>query len=218
MKSTTTNNISGLNTCSSNASGFKKKVVSFAIAILAISVPAFAQQSSAVQKQVVCNLSIKAKAANAICSGTATGLITVNAKGGAGTYTYSLNGSIPQTSNVFQKLPLGSYSITVNDGTCIATTRTMVLEPEELKATTEIAPASCFGYTNGELTIIPAGGTPGYTFTLGNISKSTNSFSGLSAGNHIISITDAKGCSTTLTASIPEMTSLTTNAVATLTH
>lgn len=51
------------------------------------------------------------------CASDANGIITVAASGGAGEgYSYSINGSDFQNSNVFEELIAGTYTITVKDG------------------------------------------------------------------------------------------------------
>jgi hypothetical protein len=190
-------NISSMKKILSNNITRHLLIVASAIFLLS---PSFAQGS---QQHTVCRLSARAKTSSPLCYGTATGAITVRASGSKGPVSYSLNGGIPQSSGIFRGLPVGYYNITVSGEGCTTSIRTMIVEPEQLTATASTTPASCFGYSNGELTIIPSGGTPGYTFTLGSIVQSSNSFSGLGAGQYVIGVKDAKGCSTTMVASIP---------------
>lgn len=51
---------------------------------------------------------------NATCSATPNGTITVTASGGVAGYTYSLNGTTFQTSNVFTVIS-GAYTVTIKD-------------------------------------------------------------------------------------------------------
>ena len=55
---------------------------------------------------------------------------------------------------------------------------------------------SCFGGTNGSITITGTGGTPGYQYRFGTsaVYSSLNNFSGLRAGTYAINVKDAAGC------------------------
>ena len=52
---------------------------------------------------------------NPLCAGEATGSITVNGSGGTAAYTYRINGGTYQTSNTFNNLIAGIYTIDVKD-------------------------------------------------------------------------------------------------------
>lgn len=64
---------------------------------------------------------------NSECSSN-TGTITVDASGGDGSFTYSLDGGAAQESNSFDNVGAGDYEVTVTDGTgCSATTSVKIL-------------------------------------------------------------------------------------------
>ncbi|MBK6998296.1 MAG: gliding motility-associated C-terminal domain-containing protein [Lewinellaceae bacterium] len=64
----------------------------------------------------------------------------------------------------------------------------------------------CFGDTNGSITVNGVqGGTPPFIFSLsGNTGSANNQYTGLSAGDYILSLEDANGCSLDTTISIGE--------------
>lgn len=62
-------------------------------------------------------------------------------------------------------------------------------------ATFTIGTVSCFGQNNGSITVVPDGANPPYTFALGAQTNSTGIFQNLAAGIHVITVTDASGCS-----------------------
>jgi len=62
------------------------------------------------------------------CVDGSTGTITASASGGAGTYTYSINGTTYQTSNIFNGLAAGNYTLYVKTATgCITSTGVTVV-------------------------------------------------------------------------------------------
>lgn len=62
-------------------------------------------------------------------------------------------------------------------------------------ATTSTSPVTCFGGNNGMVTVTPDGLNPPYTFKLGAQTNSTGIFQNLAAGNYVVTVTDATGCS-----------------------
>lgn len=64
---------------------------------------------------------------NANCTNPAGGSITINATGGIGPYSYSINGGTFQTSNTFTGLTQGPKTITVKDAYCGTLTKTVTV-------------------------------------------------------------------------------------------
>jgi hypothetical protein len=103
------------------------------------------------------------------CSGGSNGSITVSGIGGKAPYAYSKNNGVTfQTSNVFGNLPAGNYLIVTKDSSgCTSTTASVtVSEPAMVTATTMVSNVSCFGGSNGSVTVSATGGTSGETFTV----------------------------------------------------
>jgi gliding motility-associated-like protein len=61
------------------------------------------------------------------CNNGTQGAITINATGGIGPYTYSLDGVNFQTSNTFTGLAIGPKTITVKDASCGIMTKTVTV-------------------------------------------------------------------------------------------
>ena len=135
------------------------------------------------------------------CNNANDGSITVSAEGGTGAYSYSLNGGIAQSSNVFPGQASGSYVITVYDQNgCFANTQSVVIaNPSTILASAVLtSPISCYNGNNGELTANAQGGTGSYSYSLnGNSNQPNNIFTGLVAGSYSIIITDEFGCTST---------------------
>ncbi|MEI6766035.1 MAG: gliding motility-associated C-terminal domain-containing protein, partial [Bacteroidota bacterium] len=132
------------------------------------------------------------------CNDAFDGIITATANGGTGSYTYSLNGGVPQLSNVFNGLPAGTYTITVNDvyGCEAISEAITIANPDPLSATAVgSSQVSCNNAGDGVITVTAVGGTGVYSYSLnGGTAQSSNVFSGLSAGSYTILVSDAKGC------------------------
>jgi large repetitive protein len=138
---------------------------------------------------------------NPLCNGGSTGSITVTgAAGGTGALTYSLNGGAYQASNVFTGLTAGSYTINIKDANgCITTLTTTLVNPPLLtSALVSTTPATC-GASNGAITVSGSGGTGALSYDLnpGPV-NGTGVFTALAAGTYSVIVTDANGCTSTV--------------------
>ncbi len=150
---------------------------------------------------------------NITCFGLTNGSIAVNAAGGTPAYTYSWAPS-GGTAAIASGLSAGTYTINVTDANgCTATASGTITQPTALTAAiTNTGNVTCFGNSDGTLTVTPAGGSPAYTYAWapsgGNAATATN----LSAGTYTITITDANGCSATTSGTVTQPTKLTVTA------
>jgi gliding motility-associated-like protein len=136
------------------------------------------------------------------------GSVSVNATGGFPTKTYSLDGINFVSSNTFNNLLPGDYTVYVNAGSnCIGQLNFTIAGPDEALSITQLDQTnpSC-GLENGIVTFEVAGGTPGYTFTLNGspitpqLSGNTYTIDGLyDAPTHIIEVIDSNNCNATFT-------------------
>ena len=110
------------------------------------------------------------------CNGLTDGTITItNPAGGTGPYMYSIDGTNYVSSALFTGLAAGSYKIYVQDISCSnqVATRT-ILEPEILSAQVDFSNVTCFGASDGTITISsPTGGSEAYQYTINGGSAST---------------------------------------------
>jgi gliding motility-associated-like protein len=145
-------------------------------------------------------LNVTATTQPVLCNGAANGSITVNATGGTPGYSYSLNGGVYQTANVFT-VAAGNYSVMVRDANnCITTLGTInVTEPPVLSAVIAgTINATCDGGNNGTITVTANGGTPAYQYALnGGIYQSSNILNA-APGSYTISVRDINGCVITI--------------------
>ncbi|MEN9742347.1 MAG: hypothetical protein RLZZ65_152 [Bacteroidota bacterium] len=129
------------------------------------------------------------------------GSVSINATGGIGTLTYSINNGTAQNSNTFTGLSAGQYTYQVNDGSGCS-----VIGNFELLASSVITASvqqtvlnACAGDQNATLVVTPSGGTAPFSYTINNgADQANNTFVNLGAGTYTIGIIDANGCSTSL--------------------
>ncbi len=139
---------------------------------------------------------------NTTC-GQNNGSATVTATGGSGTYTYSWSSFPPQTAAVANNLPGGTYTVTVNDGTCTATATATVAGSSGPLGTVTVVNETC-GYVNGSATVTVTGGTQPYTYVWSTTpAQTTATIQNLTAGTYTVTVTDAVGiCPSVQTATI----------------
>ncbi|MGM0573182.1 MAG: HYR domain-containing protein, partial [Bacteroidota bacterium] len=140
---------------------------------------------------------------------------TVDPSGGTPPYSYQWsNGSTDRTA---YGLEAGSYDVLITDtnGCTFELTGIIVEEPDD-PVTAEISQYTnpdCQGGTTGSATVATTGGTPPYTYLWSNGDTSATA-TGLTAGTHHVTVTDANGCSTEISVLLTDPTGI----MATITH
>ncbi|MBI2967250.1 MAG: SprB repeat-containing protein, partial [Bacteroidetes bacterium] len=131
------------------------------------------------------------------------GTATVTAAGGTPAYTYLWNNG--QTTSTATGLIAGNNTVTITDAKgCTTTSIVSITQPAAaLSYSTSQINVFCFGGSNGTATVTAAGGTPAYTYIWSD-GQTTSSATGLLAGNYFVTITDAKGCTTSAGFAITE--------------
>lgn len=144
--------------------------------------------------------------ADVSCNGLDDGEIEVIGSGGTGTYTYSIDGVTFGAATTFSALAAGAYTITVRDeNACEATADFIIVEPAALELDHTITGESCAGDCTGTIEVgVISGGLAPYSFsndacvTL----QPTGSFTDLCAGDYILCVSDANGCSVNETVTV----------------
>jgi hypothetical protein len=138
------------------------------------------------------------------CS-VANGIINVSASQGREPYEFSINDLPGQASGQFNNLSAGIYTVNLKDANgCSSAIENVTIKASDFTFTADITPDNSCLDSNGSVTIDVTAGNPPYTYKLGNGSFSdVNTFSGLSTGNHSISVVDNNGCSITLSLTVP---------------
>ncbi len=130
------------------------------------------------------------------CFGTCDGQIAITPSGGTTPYTYSIdNGTTILTNPLITGLCAGTYSVqVVDDNGCGILSNTTIVTPPQVTAGNVVVTSTC-SLPNGSITTTAGGGTPGYTYSIDNITfGGGNSFTGLAAGAYTIYVHDANGC------------------------
>jgi len=161
------------------------------------------------------SLSAAAAVTNAQC-GAVNGSIQLSASNGAAPYQYSTNGGQSYVSFpsgvlpvTFANLAPGTYSYKIKDAAnCIFdVTATIIATNATLVSLISKTDANCNGL--GTASVQASGGTAPYTYSWNSVpAKFTASVTGLSAGNYLVTVTDATGCAGTLIVSISEASGL----------
>ncbi|MFK7950069.1 MAG: choice-of-anchor L domain-containing protein [Saprospiraceae bacterium] len=144
----------------------------------------------------------------ASCFGGNDGTATVAASGGTPGYTYIWNTVPQQVGTTATNLTGGqSYTVTVTDSLgCMITQNITITQPAEIKLTTTQTNITCNGFTDGTATVLPTGGTPGYTYLWGGNAnnQTTATANDLGLGSYSVTVTDANGCTATISITIIE--------------
>jgi gliding motility-associated-like protein len=142
------------------------------------------------------------------CNNACTGAATVTAVGGTPPISYNwLNPAI--SNSVITNLCAGTYFLQMVDAQgCIRST-SVVLSPITTLSVSAFASApGCGGLTNGTITAIISGGTPGYNITWSPSGATTATLAGVGAGIYTITATE----SSTNACSISQQINLNTSA------
>ncbi len=155
---------------------------------------------------------------NSFCS-TNDGEITVTVLGGQSPYTYTVVDEFgdqdvvvgSQQIQVFPNLSAGTYAVFVEDSTgCVFSREIIIIATDKFTISTNVTGTTC-NQNNGSVTVSTS---TGYTlpldFSVDGIQNviDTNmtavTFNNLSAGNHVVTVTDASGCAQTQTIFVPK--------------
>ena len=130
---------------------------------------------------------------NVNCNGGTNGSITISGPlGGSGNYEYTINGGTTwQASGTFNALTAGTYNVQIRDAnniTCIEILNAAltITEPAILAAVVNSTNITCFGNTDGTITISgPTGGSGAYEYSINGGTSWENSGTYLNLGCNI---------------------------------
>ena len=139
------------------------------------------------------------------CNGGSNGMATVTVTSGTSPYSYSWS---PGGGTGYQATGLvaNTYTCTVTDDLgCTGQVMAVISEPAQpvSAAVTTVNNVTCPGGSNGNMTVTPSGGTPGYTY-LWNTGATTASIFALAGGTYTCTVRDSKNCPTTASATVSQ--------------
>ncbi len=135
------------------------------------------------------------------CFAGTDGTTTATAGGGLGAYSYAWSPS-GGTAATEINLAAGVYSCIVTDGNgCSASATTTVTEPSAITSTSSFTQATC-NASNGSATVVPSGGSGAFTYAWSPSGGTTATASNIAAGAYTCLITDANGCTLTVSVTV----------------
>ncbi|MFT4664171.1 MAG: hypothetical protein ACI8YQ_001850 [Polaribacter sp.] len=126
------------------------------------------------------------------CASETNGSINVTASGGTGNLNYAWSNGI--TGTEVNDLADGPYELTItDDNNCETIESFTIAAPFPINFEYTFEGVSCFGETNGSLSILAAGGTGPLSYQWAN-GETGSELNNLAAGNYEFTITDGNNC------------------------
>lgn len=156
------------------------------------------------------------------CNGGSDGMAEAYPSGGVGGFSYSWSVSAgSQNTKIATDLSAGTHYVTVTDANgCTKSTSVTLTEPPVVVVSAAATSdyngynVSCNGGSDGVAEAYPGGGVDGFTYlwsaSAGN--QITKEATGLTAGTHHVTVTDANGCSESTSVTLTEPDPLVVNA------
>jgi len=143
------------------------------------------------------------------CNAGSDGSITATAMGGTPPYSYAWSNGAADNSQNFG-LTAGMYAVIVTDanGCTTEVTNITVNEPTPIMLSGIVTDATFFGGLDGEIDLTATGGTSPYSFDWDNDNiigdSDPEDLDNLAAGTYIVIVTDANGCTETMSFDVEE--------------
>ncbi|MCB9273014.1 MAG: gliding motility-associated C-terminal domain-containing protein [Lewinellaceae bacterium] len=147
------------------------------------------------------------------CFGETDGVLTAAPTGGVGGYMYSWAGG--QNTATLDGLGEGQYFVTVTDANgCVISGDTSLVQPAPVFISlVDVVNVLCFGDTTGSISVAGSGGVPPYMYSAdGQSFQLEPDFQSLPAGDYVLTIMDANGCTATVDATITQPAELLVDA------
>ena len=131
---------------------------------------------------------------NISCFGANNGSVILNIVGGVAPVSLLWSDN-PSAGNQRNNLGPGTYTVTISDGKPCYINRTFtILEPQELILSANVTNAfDCNDANSGNINLLVAGGTAPFSYNWSN-GATTEDLTTISAGNYLVTVTDANGC------------------------
>jgi gliding motility-associated-like protein len=147
---------------------------------------------------------------DAMCYGESNGSASATASGGTAPYSYSWNNG--ESTQTITGLASGNYFVTVTDANhCTSIQNVFIGQPAPLVLSIfSLTPISCYGGSNGTATAATYGGIPPYSY-LWNNGQTSQTATGLSSGNYLVTVLDSAGCTSIVSLNIFDPTPMTSS-------
>lgn len=146
--------------------------------------------------------------------GQSTGSVTASNPTGTAPYTYSWNTPGNPTTPSVSNVPPGNYTVTMTtDDGCVAASNITVTN-QAASYTSSSTPATCAGSANGTATIntTTTYGTVSYLWSGPTAAgQTTQTATGLAAGQYTCTVTTSAGCSNNVTVNVGQLPGITAN-------
>lgn len=155
---------------------------------------------------------------NILCFGEPAGAIEIAVMGGTPAlsgYNFAWSGPNGFTSanQNLSAIIAGTYNVLVTDNSGCSQVLTVTLtQPSAITLTATTTPIICYGSNDGSISLVVNGGVTPYAITWSNLGGGTFQ-DNLSAGDYLITVTDANNCVKTLNVTIAEPPIFTINPV-----
>jgi hypothetical protein len=131
-----------------------------------------------------------------LCNGDSSATIEILTENANNTTLfYEVNGESVD-GPVVSGLPAGEYTVTVLDGpTCQAIANVVLYEPDVIALIADVVNVSCFGFINGEVSLMFSGGTTENSiYYFNDIETSQGQYFDVAPGEYVAYVVDGNGC------------------------
>ncbi|MFK7773450.1 MAG: gliding motility-associated C-terminal domain-containing protein [Saprospiraceae bacterium] len=136
------------------------------------------------------------------CNGGNDGTAHVSVMTGVAPYTYIWNDPAGTTNADPVNLAAGQYTVTVTDTNgCSNYGPVTITEPTAIVVISNTTNETCSGAADGTASVSVSGGVPGYTYIWSN-GQTTATATNLTAGDYMVTVTDANGCPSVATLTV----------------
>jgi len=150
---------------------------------------------------------------NVDCKGNTTGSVTVAGSGGTTPYTYNIGGGTYSSTNTFNSLAAGSYTIGVKDANgCTSSVTVIITEPALLNLSASVTRPVCFTDKTGSISLTATGGTSAYSYRIDttwsnptSAYSTSSTYNNLFEGKYAAQVKDANGCLDTVQVTIKHL-------------
>jgi hypothetical protein len=135
------------------------------------------------------------------CGETPQGAVNSIVSGGVSPYMF--NWSNGASGSLINNLEAGQYGLTITDANgCVAESFTEVTNPDGVSAYAIVSDVACIGEAAGSIEVVVTEGTPPFNFEWSDGTSNSSQLNNLLVGDYSCTITDANGCTYSLTETI----------------